>query len=287
MSSFITLFSVDSILLLLFLGAVVGIVAGLFGVGAGLVIVPVLIWSLPLLGVEEGLSVHMAVGTSLATIVFTSIAAVRAHHRRGAVVWRYFLALTPGILLGAWLGGMIAGGLEGESLRRLFALFLLIVAFRMFREVPLETRYGLVSRWQNSGVGLGIGAISALVGIGGGTLTVPYLNGGGVEVRRAVATLKRLRSADCAGRNSKLCLGWLGCCWSPCGEQWLCLLAGRANHRGDQYAAGACWCFLGASSVALLAETYFCAIPSLRQYQAVVQLVVDLVSEWMAPVPAE
>ncbi|EGV51170.1 sulfite exporter TauE/SafE family protein [Candidatus Endoriftia persephone] len=218
MSSFITLFSVDSILLLLFLGAVVGIVAGLFGVGGGLVIVPVLIWSLPLLGVEEGLSVHMAVGTSLATIVFTSIAAVRAHHRRGAVVWRYFLALTPGILLGAWLGGMIAGGLEGESLRRLFALFLLIVAFRMFREAPLETRYGLVSRWQNSGVGLGIGAISALVGIGGGTLTVPYLNGGGVEVRRAVAT-----SSACglpialAGTLSFVWVGW-GAAGLPAGS---------------------------------------------------------------------
>ena len=109
MESLLIPFDLQSLLLFLLLGSVVGIIAGLFGVGGGLIIVPALIWGLPMVGVSASHSTHIAVSTSLATIVVTSIAAIRAHHKRRAVLWREVAKLTPGILLGAWLGGMLAG----------------------------------------------------------------------------------------------------------------------------------------------------------------------------------
>ncbi|RDH89782.1 MAG: sulfite exporter TauE/SafE family protein [endosymbiont of Seepiophila jonesi] len=196
-------------LLFLLLGGVVGIVAGLFGVGGGLVVVPALIWGLPLVGVEASLVVHIAVGTSLTTIVFTSLAAIRAHQKRGAVLWDYVLRLTPGILVGSWLGGIAAGAMDAIMLQRVFGAFAVLVALRMFFLGNSSSAYRLTQAWLMTLAGSCIGLVSAIVGIGGGTMTVPLLHAGGVEMRKAVAT-----SSACglpialAGAASFAITGW-------------------------------------------------------------------------------
>lgn len=209
MTSLVSTFSFEAILLFLLLGSVVGLIAGLFGVGGGLVIVPALVWGLPLIGVSGNHNMHLAVGTSLATIVITSISSIHAHHKRGGVIWHEFWRLTPGILLGAWLGGVVAGMLDGLVLQRIFGLFAISVGLRMFFTGNLEDTVREVSQIVRMLAGLVIGLISAIVGIGGGSMTVPFLHATGIEMKRAVAT-----SSACglpialSGTASFIVAGW-------------------------------------------------------------------------------
>ncbi|MFL0796197.1 MAG: sulfite exporter TauE/SafE family protein [Cellvibrionaceae bacterium] len=170
------------------LGAVAGLTAGLFGIGGGVVIVPALLLTFPFLGVDEAVMTHLAIGTSLATILITSVSSIQAHHKKGAVRWPVVWRITPGIIVGALFGAQIAGSLDGETLRKAFGIFLLIIAFKMgiglkpkaTRDLP--TTPGLVF---SGGV---IGGISALFGIGGGSLTVPFLSWCRVAMAEAVAS---------------------------------------------------------------------------------------------------
>jgi hypothetical protein len=191
------------------IGVVAGVMAGLLGVGGGLVIVPTLAFAYGFQGIPPELRMHLAVGTSLATIVVTSIASVRAHHRRGAVRWSEFARLTPGIVLGALAGSVVAGHLPGDTLRLLFGLFALGVAVQMglgLRPAPQRQLPGSLGMFAAGGV---IGSLSAVVGIGGGSLTVPFLSWCNVAVREAVAT-----SAACglpiavAGAAGFVATGW-------------------------------------------------------------------------------
>ena len=206
---FLSVFSFELILLFLLLGSVVGLLAGLFGVGGGIVTVPVLIFGLPLVGVPVAHAIHTAVGTSLATIVVTSLSAIRAHHRRGGVIWPEFRRLAPGILVGAWLGGGIANMLAGPVLQRIFGVFVLGVGLRMILLYPGDGQGRSLSALVKSVAGVGIGVVSAMVGIGGGALTVPFLHLLGVDMKRAVAT-----SSACglpiavAGAGSFMVMGW-------------------------------------------------------------------------------
>lgn len=184
-----------SLLLYLGLGAVAGLIAGLFGVGGGLVIVPALLWAFALQGYEPDALTHLAVGTSLATIIVTSISAVNAHHRKGAVRWDLFRQLAPGLLLGSFVGARIAGALPAGVLQAVIGGFALYVAQNMLRyRLPVgagpahampETLPRPAAQLATGG---GIGVASALFGIGGGTLTVPYLSRHGVVMQQAVAT---------------------------------------------------------------------------------------------------
>ncbi|MEN8179767.1 MAG: sulfite exporter TauE/SafE family protein [Pseudomonadota bacterium] len=209
METLFSSFGLYAFLLFLLLGGVVGIIAGLFGVGGGLIIVPALIWGLPIIGVNQSHSTHIAVGTSLATIVVTSIAAIRAHHKRAAVLWRRFGLLTPGILLGAWLGGLLAGTMEGGMLQRIFGVFAMLVGLHLYFRVLAKDSSFSPGSFITSLVGVVIGLISALVGIGGGSMTVPFLHFTGVEMRKAVAT-----SSACglpialSGALSFIVVGW-------------------------------------------------------------------------------
>lgn len=206
---FLSVFSVEVILLFLLLGSVVGLLAGLFGVGGGIVTVPVLILGLPLVGVPTAHAIHMAVGTSLATIVVTSVSSIRAHHRRGGVIWSEFRHLAPGILIGAWLGGIIANMLAGPVLQRIFGLFAIGVGLRMVLLDRADGQGRTVRAVAKSLIGVLIGLVSAMVGIGGGALTVPFLHAAGVDMKRAVAT-----SSACglpiavAGAGSFMVAGW-------------------------------------------------------------------------------
>lgn len=205
----LSVFSLEVILLFLLLGSVVGLLAGLFGVGGGIVTVPVLILGLPLVGIPDNHAIHVAVGTSLATIVITSLSSIRAHHKRGGVIWPSFWRLTPGILIGAWLGGMIANMLAGPVLQRIFGAFAILVSLRMLLMQHTDGQARPVNVILTSLMGLVIGTVSAMVGIGGGAMTVPFLHATGVEMRRAVAT-----SSACglpialAGAGSFMVAGW-------------------------------------------------------------------------------
>lgn len=178
----------ETLLLYLATGAVAGVLAGLLGVGGGLIIVPALVFIFATQGVPDAIAMHMALGTSLATIVMTSISSVHAHHKRGAVLWQIVWRLTPGIVMGTLMGAMLADMLSSGTLKRIFGIFALLVALRMGLGAKPAPHRRLPGR---SGMGLAggiIGGVSAIVGIGGGSLTVPFLTWRKVGVHNAVAT---------------------------------------------------------------------------------------------------
>ena len=177
-----------TLLLYLTLGAFAGVMAGMLGVGGGLIIVPVLAWIFGRQQVSDALIMHLAIGTSLASIVVTSISSVRAHHQRGAVLWPAFWRLTPGIVIGAWLGAAVADVLSSAALTKIFAVFVLMVSAQMaFGAKPAPQRE-LPGAAGMAGTGGVIGVVSAIVGIGGGSLTVPFLIWCNIQMRQAVAT---------------------------------------------------------------------------------------------------
>ena len=172
------------------LGACAGVLAGLLGIGGGLVLVAALAWLLPLQGVPADVAMHVALASSMASIVLTAASSSRSHHARGSVLWPTVAWMVPGVLLGGWRGSRIAIGLDGDVLRWCVAVYCFIVAAQMLLSrrrdggdahvVPRGPGY--------SAAGTAIGALSALVGIGGGSMTVPLLVWCGVRPVRAVGT---------------------------------------------------------------------------------------------------
>ncbi len=178
----------DSIAIFLITGAVAGLMAGLFGVGGGLIVVPALAWLLPRQGVGDAVVMQSAIGTSLAVIGLTSISSMRAHQARGGVLWDVFWRLAPGIVVGSLIGAWIAHGLSGGALKRIVGVGALLVAVQMLIDAKPKTARTLPGSAGLAATGGVIGALSALIGIGGGSLTVPFLNWCNVDMRRAVGT---------------------------------------------------------------------------------------------------
>jgi uncharacterized membrane protein YfcA len=167
-------------LLYLIVGAVSGALAGLLGIGGGIVVVPALIFILPATGMPADQVVHVAVATSLATVIVTSSASTWAHHKRGAVqchiVKRVAIILAVGIILGA----ILASYIPGDWLARLIALLILVIAVRMFfKKMPSELQQQqkvTEPRWRFFVTNILFGMLSAMLGMGGGTFLVPYLS---------------------------------------------------------------------------------------------------------------
>lgn len=172
----------------LFGGAFAGFIAGLFGVGGGTVLVPVLLVIFSRAQMPENYLMHMAVATSHSVIVFNAISSMRAHHRRGGVSWPVFRGLAPGIVAGALFGAWLADQMVSGTLLLIFAIFLLIVAVQMFLDRQPKAHRSVPGPAGLIGAGGGIGGMSALVGIGGGSLTVPYLLWCNVPMASAVGT---------------------------------------------------------------------------------------------------
>ncbi|WP_127997469.1 sulfite exporter TauE/SafE family protein [Piscinibacter defluvii] len=174
---------------LLALGALAGFLAGLLGVGGGMLMVPFVTWVLSSRGVAPGLAVKMAIATSMATILFTSLSSLRAHHRRGAVQWPLVRRFAPGILAGSLLAGAGAFALlKGAALAIGFALFVGFSATQMLldkRPAPSRTLPGPLGL---AGAGAGIGFLSGLVGAGGAFVSVPFMTWCNVPIHQAVAT---------------------------------------------------------------------------------------------------
>lgn len=169
-------------------GLVAGILAGLLGVGGGVVIIPIMTSLFSRQGVSPACMLHLALGTSLATILVTSASSLRAHHRAGAVRWDIVWAIAPGIVAGTLAGSRLAAGLSTGVLRVVFSFFLLYVAVQMVRPARTGRRRPLPGKIGLSAVGGLIGALSSLVGIGGGTLSVPFLSRVGLGVHAAIGT---------------------------------------------------------------------------------------------------
>ena len=170
------------------LGLTVGFVAGLLGVGGGLIIVPVLIALFQAFAIATGIEPQLALGTSLASILFTSISSMRAHHRHGAVEWGLVRRIAPGIVAGTLLGAVLATQMSAQILKICFTVFLFFAATQMwldFKPRPHRSLPGIVG---TTFAGSVIGAVSSWVGIGGGTLSVPFMLWHNVSLHRAIAT---------------------------------------------------------------------------------------------------
>ena len=175
-------------LLYLGIGALVGLLAGLLGIGGGIVIVPLLSASFAVLGLSSENLHHLALGTSLATIMFTSIASFRAHHAKGGVAWPVVQRIAPGIIIGTLAGSWVAAQLPTRQLKAFFVVFLYYVAGQLFLNITPKAHRELPGWLGCSGMGLMIGGISSLVGIGGGTMSVPFLLWCNVEMYVAIGT---------------------------------------------------------------------------------------------------
>ena len=172
----------------LLLGAVTGLFAGLFGIGGGGIMVPVLTFLFVQFHFPAEHLVHMALATSMAAIVPTAIASLRAHHKHKAVIWPVVIKITPGILLGTFAGTFIASYLPAPPLAIFFSCFMAFVALQMVinrKPKPARQLPGIIGL---SSTGAGIGIISALVAIGGGTLTVPFLAWCNISLPVAIGT---------------------------------------------------------------------------------------------------
>lgn len=178
------------LIIYLLIGAIAGFTAGLFGVGGGLIIVPILYIVFTHMNYDPSVIMHMAVGTSLATIIVTSMSSVMAHHKKGAVLWGVFRNLAPGLIVGSFLGAGIADYMSGNGLQLLIGFFAIWIAFKMFMgaNTQVDPNKQLPSTAIQLAAGGGIGVASAIFGIGGGSLTVPFLNKCGVVMQKAVAT---------------------------------------------------------------------------------------------------
>ena len=189
------------LIIFLIIGALAGFAAGLFGVGGGTIIVPLLFIVFTQMDYPADIVMHLALGTSLATIIITSISSLMAHNKKGAVMWPVFKNLTPGLVLGCFLGAGIAGQISGLYLQLIVGVFLLWVAYKMFfgGKKQVGSNAGSVNQTNNANTALPskpkqlaaggvIGVASAIFGIGGGSLTVPYLTRYGVGMQKAVGT---------------------------------------------------------------------------------------------------
>lgn len=169
-------------------GLMAGILAGLLGIGGGLVIVPMLVYCLTRQAIPPAFIMHIALGTSMASIIFTSISSFRAHHKRRAVHWDVVRRIVPGILVGTFLGSCLASRLPSNFLKGFFVAFLFYVALQMLLDKKPAPSRDFPGQAGMFGVGGVIGVVSSLVGIGGGTLSVPFMIWCNLAVHHAIGT---------------------------------------------------------------------------------------------------
>ncbi len=172
----------------LLLGALSGFLAGLFGIGGGMVIVPVLVYLLPTLGVPDSMLMSVTLGTSFATIVITTFASTQRHYKLGNIDWQALKYLAPSLMVTAYIAGSFISHLDRDIAIKIFAVLITYLAVKMFMSIkqaqqnkPLTPAVAILG-----GVGIGLAASSA--GIGGGGFTVPFLNSRGVSIKKAIGS---------------------------------------------------------------------------------------------------
>jgi len=180
--------AIELIIAFVLLGIIVGVMAGLLGIGGGAIMVPVMASIFIQQGIPKENVVHLALGTSMACIILTSFSSMRSHHQHGAVNWSLVKRMAVGMVIGTFSATFLTAYLSSKALAIFFAMFMAYVSLQMFRHNKIQAGSGDIQHTELRLVTLGIGAISALVSIGGGSLTVPYLTWRGINIRNAIAT---------------------------------------------------------------------------------------------------
>ncbi len=170
------------------IGLAVGFLAGLLGIGGGMVMVPMLVFVFTTKGFPAEHMMHLALATALATIVFTSLSSVRAHHRHGGVDWPVARAMAPGILAGSLAAALVAGFIPTRPLAAFFTGFMFYAAAQMFVEINPRAARQLPGRAGLFAAGAGIGSISSVLAAGGAFLSIPFLAWCNMPLKRAIGT---------------------------------------------------------------------------------------------------
>ena len=203
------LLTLDTIIIFLLLGMLTGFMAGLLGIGGGGIMVPALTSIFLYKDVPVEFVVHIALGTSMTAIIVTSAASLYAHHKHQAVLWRLVRIMAPGVISGTFIATYLAASISARPLAAFFALFMACVALQMCLNIQARSSKTLPGRMVMLSAGSGIGAVSALVAIGGGTLTVPFLTWHNVSIRKAIATSAALGfPIAVTGASGYLVNGW-------------------------------------------------------------------------------
>ena len=201
--------SLEFLLAYLFLGVFVGFMAGLFGIGGGGIMVPILTSIFLAQGISVENVVHLALGTSMASIIITSFSSMRAHNNKKNVLWDIVKSMSIGILTGTFIATFIASKISSGYLALFFTLFMAYVSIQMFLNKKPNPNRNLAGKKGLFLAGNGIGAISALVSIGGGSLTVPYLTWSNIELKKAIGTSAAIGlPISIAGTLGYLINGW-------------------------------------------------------------------------------
>ncbi len=180
--------SLELLFAFLLLGAFVGLMAGLFGVGGGAIMVSILTTLFLSQGFPIETVVHTALGTSMAAIIITSFSSLRAHHAKGAVLWEIVKSMSPGILIGAFLSAFLLRYLSAHFLALFFAIFISYISIQMLLDIKIKSTRTLMGRKGLLFSGASIASLSALVSIGGGSLTVPFLCWQNIPLKQAIGT---------------------------------------------------------------------------------------------------
>lgn len=175
-------------LIYLAIGAFVGIYAGLLGMGGGVIIVPILDITLGIAQIDFGVAHHLALGTSMATIMFTSLSSGRSHARRGAVEWEMVKYMAPGVCLSTLGGSFLVAAVPTTALKLIFSLFLLYSALQIFLNLRPKSTWSKPGPAMLIAAGLFVGLASSFIGIGGGTLLIPFLTLCSLPMLRAIGT---------------------------------------------------------------------------------------------------
>ncbi len=174
--------------LYLVLGAIAGYLAGMFGIGGGIILMPALLFAFDAQHFPPLHTLHLALGTSMAGILFTSMSSMRKHHQHGAVNWRVVRHITPGILLGTAIGAVFATSISPHYLGIFFALFVYFVAVQILIDAKPQASRQLPGAAGTTLTGVLTGWLSSMVSIGGGTVVVPFLVWCNVSLRHAIGT---------------------------------------------------------------------------------------------------
>jgi uncharacterized protein len=172
----------------LLMGLFVGFFAGLLGIGGGLILVTLMVYVFTLQGFPADRLLHLALGTSITSIVFTSISSLRAHHKHGAVRWDILRIAVPGLVVGTLLGTVVADHLKSKYLAIFFVVFVYYSAVRMFANVKPKPTRQLPGKAGMTAAAVVVGIISSLVGVGGGVMTIPLMSHCNVPMRQAIGT---------------------------------------------------------------------------------------------------
>jgi len=170
------------------IGALVGFAAGLLGIGGGAVMVPLLVLVFRAHGLPEAHIVHLALGTALAAMVFTSISSMRAHHAHGSVDWKIARAMSPGMLAGSFVAALIAGWIPTRPLALMFTLLVFYAATSILFDLTPRSQRELPRAGGIFSAGALIGAVSSLLAAGGAFMSIPFLVWCKVPLRRAIGT---------------------------------------------------------------------------------------------------